>query len=64
MKVFFQARDERVIIGGDISVTIIDIDNGEVLLAIDTPEWIAVQGQETSSEAEMDWADAISMLPR
>ena len=51
-------------IDGDISVTIIDIDNGEVLLAIDTPEWIAVQGQETSSEAEMDWADAISMPPR
>ena len=64
MRVFFQARDERLIIDGDISVTIIDIDNGEVLLAIDAPEWVAVQGQETSSEAKMDWADAISTPPR
>ena len=51
-------------IDGDISVTIINIDDHEVLLAIDAPEWVAVQGQETSSEAEMDWADAISTPPR
>ena len=64
VRIFFQARDESVIINDDISVTVIEIDNDEVLLAIDAPEWVAVEGQENSGKAETNSADAISMRPR
>ena len=53
-----------MIINDDISVTVIEIDNDEVLLAIDAPEWVAVEGQENSGKAETNSADAISMRPR
>jgi len=41
---FFLGKDEAVIVNGDITVTIIDIDgdNDEVTLAIDIPEWMGI----------------------
>ena len=42
MKEFSQNIGETVVINGDISVTIIDIREDEVVLAIDAPEWMEV----------------------
>ena len=44
MRNFFLGKDEAVIVNGDITVTIIDIDgdNDEVTLAIDIPEWMGI----------------------
>ena len=45
MRNFFLGKDEAVIVNGDITVTIIDIDgdNDEVTIAIDTPEWMGIE---------------------
>ena len=43
MKVFLQAKDERIIINGDITVTVLEIEGDEVLLGIDAPEWLAIE---------------------
>jgi carbon storage regulator CsrA len=46
VRVFFQGKDESIIINDDITVTILDIDGDEVVLAIDAPEWIEIGGDE------------------
>ncbi len=43
MKVFLQAKDERIIINGDITVTVLGIEGDRVLLGIDAPEWLAIE---------------------
>ena len=42
MQIFVQAKNEAVVINGEIIVTIVDILEDEVVLAIDGPEWIEV----------------------
>jgi carbon storage regulator CsrA len=58
MSVFIQSKGESIIIGGDISVTILDIFGDDVVLAIDVPEWIEVDGYDPNrSEDELeDWS--------
>jgi carbon storage regulator CsrA len=46
MKTFSQNIGETVFIDGDISVTIIDIREDEVVLAIDAPEWMEVREED------------------
>ena len=46
MKTFSQTLGETVVINGDISVTIIDIREDEVVLAIDAPEWMEVREED------------------
>ncbi len=46
MKVFVQAKGESVIINGEISVTVVDIRDEEVVLAVDAPAWVEVCEQE------------------
>ena len=50
MRTFFQGKDESIVINGDISVTVLDIDDDgdEVMLAIDVPEWVEVDEIEAS----------------
>jgi carbon storage regulator CsrA len=45
MRTFFQGKGECVVIDGDISVTVLDIDRGEVTLAIDGPESMEAGGR-------------------
>ena len=55
MRVFFQNNGESVIINEDITVTVLDIDGDEVVLAIDAPEWVKIDGNEPShSEDELE----------
>jgi carbon storage regulator CsrA len=58
MSVFIQSKGESIVIGGDISVTILDIFGDDVVLAIDAPEWIEVDGYGPNrSEDELeDWS--------
>ena len=47
MKVFVQAKNESVVINDEITVTVIEIRDTEVVLAIDAPEWVEVCEKET-----------------
>ena len=46
MREFSQNIGETLVINGDISVTIIDIQEDEVVLAIDAPEWMEVREED------------------
>lgn len=54
MRTFFQGRGESVVINGDISVTVhdIDSDSDEVMLTIDAPEWVEVNEIEAGNLEE------------
>jgi carbon storage regulator CsrA len=43
MSVFIQNKGETVIINGDISVTVLDVNGDDVVLAIDAPEWMEIE---------------------
>ena len=63
MRTFLQGKDETVVINGDISVTILEIDGDEVVLAIDAPEWMEIDGTETS-RSEEEFEVCGPLLPR
>ena len=48
MEIFFQHEGESVIINGDISVKVIEINGDEVVLEIDAPEWMEIDEYEPS----------------
>jgi carbon storage regulator CsrA len=43
VRVFLQAQDESIIINGDITLTVLKIEGGEVVLGIDAPQWLAIE---------------------
>ena len=52
MKTFICAKSEAVVINGEVSVTVIDILDGEVVLAFDAPEWFEVFPMKASDQVE------------
>ena len=58
MRTFLQGKGESVVINGDISVTVLNIDGDEVILAIDAPEWVAIDEIDGSLTAELqeEWS--------
>jgi carbon storage regulator CsrA len=46
------AKNEAVVINGEVVVTVIDILNKKVVLAVDAPEWVEVFPEEASEVAE------------
>lgn len=60
MKVFLQAKDERIIINGNITVTVLGIEGDQVLLGIDAPEWLAI---EQRPEPNLEIAGDAAALP-
>ena len=52
MKVFVQAENESVVINGEIIVTVLEVNDDEVILAVDAPEWVEVCEKETVEESE------------
>ena len=52
MKTFVCAKSEAIIINGEVVVTVIDILDEEVVLAVDAPEWIEVFPMEASDGTE------------
>ncbi len=52
MKIIVQSKGETVVINGDISVTVVDILDEDVLLGIDAPEWVEVCTNQAYHELE------------
>ena len=52
MKVFVQAKNESLVINDEIVVTVLDIKDENVILAVDAPEWMAVCEQETLERSQ------------
>ena len=52
MKVFVQAKNESVVINDEIIVTVLDVNDDNVILAVDAPEWIEVCEKETFEGSE------------
>ena len=63
MNVFIKSKGERFIINGDISVTVLDINGDDVVLAIDAPEWMEIGGNEPS-RSEDEWEEWSPLRPR
>jgi len=59
METFDRAKSEAVVVNGEVVVTIIDILDEEVVLAVDAPERVKVFPKEAS-----DWAETIPPRPR
>ena len=52
MKVFVQAKNECIVINDEIVVTVLDVNDDNVILAVDAPEWVAVCEEETYERPE------------
>lgn len=52
MRTFICAKNEAVVINGEVVVTVIDILDNKVVLAVDAPEWIEVFPEEESDGVE------------
>jgi carbon storage regulator CsrA len=52
MKVFVQTKGESLVINDEIVVTVLDVNDENVILAIDAPEWVEVCGKETWERSE------------
>ena len=52
MKVFVQAKNESIVINGEIIVTVLDVNDENVILAVDAPEWVEVCEKETFERSE------------
>jgi len=59
VKTFICAKSQAVVINGDVVVTVSDILDEEVLLAVDAPEWV-----EVFPEEEPDGAQTMPPRPR
>ena len=46
MRTFICAKNEAVVINGEVIVTVIDILDKKVVLAVDAPEWVEVFPEE------------------
>jgi sRNA-binding carbon storage regulator CsrA len=53
MKSFVCANSEALVIDGEFIVTIVDILDKEIVLAIDAPKWVRVCPKEASDKAEI-----------
>ena len=52
METFVCAKSGAIVINGEVVVTVVDILDEEVVLAVDAPEWVEVLPEEASDRAE------------
>ena len=52
MKVFVQSKNESIVINDEIVVTVVDVTDENVILAVDAPEWVEVCEEETFERSE------------
>jgi carbon storage regulator CsrA len=52
MTIFVRAKNESVVINDEIIVTVLEINDEDVLLAIDTPEWMEVCEKQALGRSE------------
>jgi len=60
VQVFLQAADDSIVINDEITVTVLKIEDDQVFLEIDAPEWLSV---EESSPAQPWRGRDIARLP-
>ena len=53
MDTFVCAKSETIVIKDEIIVAVLDINDEEVVLAVDAPEWVEVIPKEASDGAEI-----------
>ena len=53
MKSFVCANSEALVINGEVIVTIVDILDKEIVLAIDAPKWVQVCQKEALDKVEI-----------
>ena len=63
MLVLSRHRDESIMIGDDIVITIVDIRGDKVRLGIDAPQAIPVHRQEVYDAIQRENAQAIDLNP-
>ena len=59
VKTLICAKNEAVVINGEVVVTVVDILNKKVVLAVDAPEWV-----EVFPEDESDGTETVPPRPR
>jgi sRNA-binding carbon storage regulator CsrA len=59
LRIFVQTKNESIVINGGIVVTVLDILDDDVILAVDAPAWVEVGAKELLAESE-----AIPVRPR
>jgi len=52
MRTFICTKNEAVVINGEVVVTVIDILDKKVVLAVDAPEWVEVFPEEEPDGTE------------
>jgi carbon storage regulator CsrA len=52
MKIFVQTKKESLVINEEIVVTVLDVNDENVILEVDAPEWVAVCGEESFESSE------------
>lgn len=52
MQVIIRAKNESVTINDEIIVTVLDVNDDEVILGIDAPAWVEVCEEEAFEESE------------
>ena len=52
MNVFSRTKNESVVINDEIVVTVLDINDENVILAVDAPEWVEICAKETLERSE------------
>ncbi len=52
MQVFVQAKNESIVINDEIVVTVLDVRDENVILAVDAPVWVEVCEEETCERSE------------
>jgi carbon storage regulator CsrA len=52
MKVFVQTKNDSLVINNEIIVTVVAVNEEDVILAVDAPEWVEVCEKETLERSE------------
>ena len=52
IETFVRAKSEAIVVNGEIVVTIIEIRDEEVVLAVEAPDWVEVFPEEASDGAK------------
>ncbi len=51
IETFVRAKSEAVVVNGEVVVTVIEIRDEEVVLAVEAPDWVEVIPAESSDRA-------------
>ena len=52
IETFVRAKSEAIVVNGEIVVTVIEIRDEEVVIAVEAPDWVEVVPEEVSYGAE------------